>query len=90
MKDILHIHAQSFWHNPAKIVGTRAGLENLQKALNKVLSSTKESPSAEFTAYPQDGEGYLVEIEIKSEREMEKDPLPYSDRTIMGFTGRNK
>jgi hypothetical protein len=79
MTDILHLYAQPFPHEEARIVGTRAGLEKLQKVLNQALSSTKDHPGATTETFTSDGEGYLVYIQMLSEKEMEELRLPYTD-----------
>lgn len=55
----LHIFAQHSWHDEARIIGTRAGLEYLAAAVAKALKY-REGTSA--TVFTNDGEGYNVEV----------------------------
>lgn len=41
----LHVYGQSSDRNPVTIVGTRAALENLQRAINSVISSGRSENS---------------------------------------------
>jgi hypothetical protein len=79
MTDILHLYAQPFPHEEARIIGTREGLRELQKALNKVLSATQEHPKTDLESFTADGEGYHVKIQMLSTKEMDELRLPYTD-----------
>lgn len=56
--ELLHIHAQSFWHSPAYIVGNTAALEQLRDAITAALTKGK----GKTTAFVNDGEGYQITV----------------------------
>ena len=77
MINLLHIIPQEWWHTSAFIIGNRAALEELKKAIEEALESPSGVGSGEF--YPKDREGYSVYIACVSEDEIEGVPLGYTD-----------
>ena len=72
---MLHIYGQAVWHDAARLVGTRTGLEALQEAIRQVLrdgAGTTESMTA-------DGEGYDITVRCVTVEAVEQEPLPYTD-----------
>ncbi len=49
---VLHIHAQTEWHEPAFVVGNRLGLTALRDAIDRALNRG----DARCEVMPQDGE----------------------------------
>ena len=78
---LLHIHAQPCWHDPAYIVGNRAGLEALRDGLNATLAGASR-PAEVFVS---DGEGYEVEVQLDESDWQDREGTwrrrakPYSD-----------
>lgn len=70
----LHIYGQSFWHEPAFIVGDISGLKALQKAIEDAINNKKGSTEL-FTG---DREGYKLFV-ICDEGDFGKRALPYTD-----------
>lgn len=69
----LHIYAQYMSHAPARIWGTRAALQNIRDAIDRCLSSGMET---EAEAICSGGEGYGVEIRIRSLEALENAEPP--------------
>lgn len=84
MQDLkfLHIYGQSFWHEPAFIVGNISALESLQKAIGQVIEMIKEGKKTGIIKtgfYTNDGEGYTVFIiGDGDERDFGCRALPYT------------
>ena len=57
---LLHVYAQPVWHEDAFIVGNRAALEDLRRAINTALSTGSGTASA----FVSDGEGYDCNIQV--------------------------
>lgn len=72
---VLHIIAQTYYHQPAFIVGNRDGLTALRDALNVALKSSRP---VEAIVYPSDGEGYRVHVRCVGN--CDDIPLGYTDR----------
>ena len=70
----LHIYAQPEWHDDASIEGTRTALKNLRDAIDKALTDGRDAESKAIVA---DGEGYTVEIKIRSHEYLRGARLPY-------------
>jgi DNA-binding winged helix-turn-helix (wHTH) protein len=80
MKNILHIYGQEAWHDDAKIFGTEEALKQLVKTIKDVL---KKKEGHQFETFVTDGEGYNVYVKlINSEKEFDKEELPYSDKEL--------
>ncbi len=60
-------------HSPARIWGTRAALLNLRDAIDRCLTSGMDAEAAVFCS---GGEGYGVEIRIRSLEALEKAEHP--------------
>lgn len=75
---ILHLIAQSRWHEPAFVVGNRAGLIALRNAIDAALA--RAEPAAEVMC--RDGEGYRVHVRCVPADEMDAIPLGYTDREL--------
>lgn len=71
----LHIRGQFTYHGEAYIVGSRAGLQALQTAINDAL----DSGEGESIAYANDGEGYAVTVR-RTSRLRDMGSPPYIDR----------
>lgn len=74
---MLHIYAQATWHDQAIIVGSKAALEALGKAIAKALEVGKSSAQS----HTADGEGYAVMVAVHEEQDLAG---PYTDRGWMG------
>jgi len=61
---ILNIYGQEAWHTDAKIVGSKAALEALKKAIDIAIKSgfATISPPPDNDLFASDGEGYLLGI----------------------------
>lgn len=55
---LLHVHAQEFWHDNAYLIGNRAGLEKLRRAIDEAL--TDGTDFRDLTT--ADGEGYKLVV----------------------------
>lgn len=78
---LLHIYGQSFWHEPAFIVGNIQGLRALQKAIEQAIDEAvdvKNPGTASAECFTNDGEGYIVFV-VCDEGNFEKRALPYTD-----------
>lgn len=71
----MHVYAQSMWHSPASIVGTREALKGLRDAIDQCLHSGMETEAKGITA---DGEGYCVTVAVRSMNALAEMPLPYT------------
>ena len=62
---LLHIYAQGAWHDDVYIIGNRAGLQRLHKAISQALESGI-ADTADPRDFPglmvNDGEGYEVRV----------------------------
>lgn len=74
----LHLYPGAFWHDDAVIIGTRAALLALQKALD--LALTKGAAVTE--AFVNDGEGYVLAACEASAEEMRGLPVTYTDPVV--------
>ena len=84
MSDILHIYAQSYWHDDATIAGTKSSLEALRDAINVALTNGNSiCPSM-----ANDGEGYSIFIRTMSDTEADRMAAPYTDE-IASEKGEN-
>lgn len=77
-----HIYAQSAWHDPAHIFGTRDDLLKLAEAIRDAL----ENGEGDCGVFAADGEGYQVEFFLCTEEEMQMLPLPYTEDYAKGST----
>jgi len=85
MENILHIYGQEAWHDDAKIFGTEEALKQLIVTIKKVL---EKKEGHQFETFVTDGEGYSVYIKlINSEKDFDKENLPYSDKELTGGNG---
>lgn len=79
----LHVYAQSSWHEPVTIVGTRDALERLS-ALIAVALQIEESDGLDFST--SDGEGYTVRVICTDdESKWNTFRLPYTDEDASGW-----
>jgi hypothetical protein len=60
---ICHVYAQHAYHSPATIEGERLALERIRDAIDLAL---KTGMDAEATVMAGDGEGYGIEVKIRS------------------------
>lgn len=79
---MIHIYAQSAWHAPSHIFGTRGDLLKLAEAIRDAL----EDGEGDCGTYTADGEGYQVEVYLCSDEEMNMLPLPYTEDYAKGST----
>lgn len=75
----LHVYGQGFDKDPVSIVGTRSALEQLQKAINKVISSGKSENSHSTSFSCADEKEFKLEVILTSKENfsnsMEKNEL---------------
>ena len=79
---LLHLIAQTAWHDPAFIVGNREGLKRLRKAIDTALLRPGAWTRADECA--ADGEGYGVHVRCVTTAEMETAPYGYTDPVACG------
>ncbi len=78
---ILQIYAQELWHDEARIVGTREGIEQLRDHLQEILDGQVSMP----TYFPTDGEGYFISVEIKTFEQIYDEPIThYAHKSMCG------
>lgn len=74
--DFLHIYGQRFWHDAGFIVGDRASLTKLKKAIEVAL----EHEEAKVTMFPSDGEGFDLYIKcMKDDEDWDALASPYHE-----------
>jgi hypothetical protein len=80
--DIVHLYAQTEWHSPAAISGSRSGLVRLRDALDSAIAGGTGCAGI----MTDDGEGYAIVVMCEGPQSMgdwNGDPtdrgLPYSD-----------
>lgn len=61
MTPVLHIHAQSHWHDDATIIGTRDALRALRVAIDTALTGDP----GHADVFCADGEGYAVRVLLR-------------------------
>ena len=66
-----HVRPQPYPHGPARIIGNRKALEQLQYAIEAALAGV-EAPYAEVFA--RDGEGYQLQVQMVSVLDSLGDP----------------
>lgn len=76
LPNTLHLYGQYMWHSPAKIVGTRAALKELQEAIRMALSINRPTSIMPMV---NDGESYTLEIIPMNDDVMETQRVPYID-----------
>lgn len=62
---ILNIYGQEAWHTEARIIGSKAALRALGKAIDKAIKTgvtTLPLPFSDNPLFASDGEGYLLGI----------------------------
>lgn len=70
----LHIYAQSDWHAPAHIIGSKLSLTTLRDAINQAL----ESGDGKCESFTNDGEGFdAVVIRVDDPKQFVKMHVPY-------------
>lgn len=72
---VLHLHAASFWHDDAWVVGNREGLERLRAAIDRAL----QKGGAHAAAFVNDGEGFHCFVAVESDSDMDRLNVPYTD-----------
>ena len=78
---LLHIYGQECPHSDAYLVGNKAGLLELKKAIEQALDDGKgETIHKDGSIYANDGEGYQVKVIMNDDLEpfWLKLALPYS------------
>lgn len=89
MESILHIYGQEMWHDDINIYGNRKALEDLKCAIETLLRTTENNNSENninmpnsisIKSFVNDGEGFTCFIYLKQEDEINKLPVPYSDK----------
>lgn len=81
VQKLLHIHGQSFWHEPAFLIGNTSSLRAIQEAIEQAINKASESGKpgvASTECVTADGEGYQVFI-ICDEGDFKQRALPYTD-----------
>jgi len=76
--NIIQIYAQSFWHTPAYIMGTRVGLQALNDAITHLLSVGR-TDSKSVDTFDIQGEGYSIVIRECTEAELKSLASQYTD-----------
>lgn len=75
---LLHVHGQEIWHDGVYLIGNRAGLEKLRKAIDEALRDGMDT--RELTA--ADGEEYLLTVTLDNSgwqgERWQKALLPYT------------
>lgn len=74
----LHVYAQTGPHADLHIVGTRAGLMAARDAIDKALSTGRDTMSDGLFA--ADGEGYRALVRVRSREHLAKVGEPYAAR----------
>lgn len=75
--NMLHVFAQSQWHDEAFVAGDRKSLEDLRAAIDKALAA--HDGHAKATSFTNDGEGFDVHVLLLDEKTMDRLALPYTD-----------
>ena len=83
---VVHIYSQHAHHMEAIILGNRAGLMALKKAINTSLGRFEGRGTQEV--YVNDGEGYDIEVQI-IEGDIDNLPVPYVVDYAQDKTGIN-
>jgi hypothetical protein len=79
ISDVLHVYGQHCNHDTVKLVGTRRGLEALQRAINALISKSGDTKiSSTFQTFANDGEGYKVIVEMVPAKQVDNMPAPYT------------
>lgn len=76
MSNLLHIYGQEMPHDDVRICGTREGLQNLCKAIEKALA---DGQSITDVLFANDGEGYEVQVYVVDNKEFNSLEKPYSN-----------
>ena len=79
---VVHLHAASFWHDDAWIVGNREGLEQLRAAIDRAL----DKGGTHASAFVNDGEGFTCFVALESDADMNRLNVPYTDEVARGPT----
>jgi len=79
---LLHLYAQTNWHDPAFIVGNRPALLALKAAIERALSDEEGMGKAD--AFTADGEGYSLYVALNASEQLSSLDwqglrLPYTD-----------
>ena len=81
--DILHIHAQQEWHQPAFVLGNKAGL----LALRNTIDTAIQQGSGRVLAMTQDGEEYGIYVLMDDtdwqSESWKKAAVPYTEDAAM-------
>jgi hypothetical protein len=64
---ILNIYGQEAWHDDARIVGNREGLEALRAVIADALSQGAATSQSVDPIFASDGEGYEVIVELHND-----------------------
>jgi len=84
LNEILHIYAQSSWHDNATIAGTPESL----KALRGAIDTAIQKGVAKCDSFVNDGEGYTIIVQSMSADEAERIAAPYTDEIASEKGGR--
>lgn len=85
---IIHLYAQSLWHDDAWIGGTRQALQELGLAITLALARSEGarqlgkpdvSAHAEMQTFASDGEGYDLHVVVLSDADAVRMLVPYTD-----------
>ena len=83
MEKVLNIYSQPMEHMEARIVGNKAGLEELRRVIDETLD---HKYTQTCSLYASDGEGYQVEIKLKPDdwfsKSMDENDLPFYHRIL--------
>ena len=80
---ILHIHAQSYFHQPAFLIGNHDGLMALYEAIGRVLFSNDATWIAEL--YQSDGEGFPLVLALRANSALDAADHAYTDTEVCGY-----
>lgn len=70
----VHLYGQPSWHEDAFVVGNRAGLEMLRRAIDDALRTGAQ----EAEVFATDGEGYGIKVVELADAILDEMPLPYT------------
>ncbi len=77
--ELLHIIGHEYYHDIARIVGTKEALKKLRDAIDKAIEEGCEA----ITAMENDGEGYIVCIHAVKANYFDNIPFGYTDPDII-------
>ena len=81
MNTVLHIYPAKQPHDDIIIVGDIWGMRQLRKACDDAIFQYDygKKPILPVGVFHTDGEGYLIQVKVVAEKQMDDLPIPYSD-----------